>query len=130
MTDDNLLSSMDAAKLYGCTHNHLTDVMRASGVVPVVRYRPHPHGGSCRLFYWHPSDVLRARAERRVRQLENYEAFRKRKPRKVGKKRREAEQTLRRASMAERTRRKILQRIAQRDGRDVKELYLAAGLQP
>jgi hypothetical protein len=105
------VSTLGAANLYGCSRRHLTLVMREAGVEPEVRMASNKHGGTHREYYWDPSDVMRVRAERKVRQLEAKALFVLRS--KAGLNRHRSS-TLARATRNENFRQKLLKRIAER----------------
>jgi hypothetical protein len=107
------VSSRDAAALYGCTVGHLLTAMKEAGVEPECRAVPNKHGGANRHYFWNPSDVMRVRAERRVRRLEAERRFANiRQPSDPKDKARRV--TLMRQTAAENFRKKVLQRIADR----------------
>ena len=56
---DTLISSRDAARLWGCTDRGFSSRMRQYGVEPVVLPATARQGG--RSNWWHPADVLRVR---------------------------------------------------------------------
>ena len=58
MTDE-LISSRDAARLWGCTDRGFSSRMRQYGVEPVVRPATARQGGKSN--WWRPADVLRVR---------------------------------------------------------------------
>jgi hypothetical protein len=128
-TDVDLVNTQTAARLYGCKSNSLTSAMRRAGVSPEVRMRPHPHGGGCRTYWWHPLDVLRVRAERKLRQVQAQLAFKHRKRPKDGTKRANRSRVLAIQGRAEFERRKILQRVAARKGVSVEQLVQEKGIQ-
>jgi hypothetical protein len=107
------VSSRDAAAMYGCCTTSLMRAMRESGVAPEVRFIPNKHGGVHEAHYWNPAEVMRVRAERKVKALEARLLFATRaksgmnKPTKRG-------ATLARATRAETFRKQVLQRIANR----------------
>jgi len=61
---DALLSSRDAAAFWGCQARGFTQRMAQWGFAPVVRPGTTRHGG--RSHWWHPADVMKARAMARA----------------------------------------------------------------
>ena len=107
------VSTLGAANLYGCSRRHLTLVMREAGVEPDVRMAANKHGGTHREYYWNPADVMRVRAERKVKTLEARLLFGTRS--KAGLNRpTKRTSTLARATRNENFRQKLLKRIADR----------------
>jgi hypothetical protein len=128
MTTDGKVNTRDGARLHGISERAFLKAMLENGVRPEIRRIPDKYNRSAPSYWWEPPDILRVRAERKLALLEAKQQFTR-----MAKARQnlpEASRLLARKTRQETERRKILQRIAQRDGRDVKELYLAAGLTP
>ena len=125
---DDRVATTEAAKLWGCSRRMFLSEMAEAGVEPEVRQRPHPHGGFCRVYYWHPSDVLRVRAEHKLAKAERRLHVWKNRP-KPGTKPFRRASTLARASLHEFNRLRILQRVAKREGTTVQKLVIDKGLQ-
>ena len=101
----DLLSTRQAARLYRCSEDFLTVVMKRHGEGPdhIIK-----SGGRLR-YFWTPDKVLRVKAEEKLRKME------KRASKVVRQKQdRKNSRILWRVSMAERTRQKILAKLAAR----------------
>lgn len=121
MTTDDKVPTPEAARLWGCSRKRFLEQMAESGVEPEVRHRPHPHGGSSRIYYWHPAEVLRARAEHKLQQSERRVEFWRNRP-KPGTKSYRRARTLARSTRQDTERLKTLHRLAARNGVTVEKL--------
>ena len=121
MMDANV-TTRDAARIYGCSTDHLIRAMKLEGVKPTVI-----HGGGSRRtprrYEWNVSDVIRVRTIRTNRLDAAQKRFAKKPPKNYPR-----AVALARVTRQERERMKILQRVAAREGRDVKELMVAKGI--
>jgi plasmid stability protein len=114
--------------------------MRAEGIKPFVTHQTfvthktvvdlaRNNRRSYRKYWWNPNDVLRVRAIRRQRSIAHTKAKAAEKPARQPKVRdREAATRKFRDTMLKKERRKILERIAARDGKDLTILLRNAGL--
>lgn len=99
-----LASTRDAARMYGCTEDHLLYVMKLHGSAPKHRVKT---GGRTR-YYWSPDQVMRTRAEERLRRITR-DTPKPKPPRNYKRIR-----ALAQVTMNERFRQKVLARIAAR----------------
>ena len=121
-----LVTTREAAKLYGCVTETVVRAMRGAGIKPEVTRVALKHGGSCRAYLWNPAEVLRVRAERKLREAERKLAF----AAYVWGNTNTAKgsRALARTTRLETERRKILQRVADRKGITVSQLTIDTGL--
>lgn len=118
------VNTKEAARIYGCNTRSLLRAMLEEGVTPEIRARTKRSGGIS--YWWEPQEVLKARAERHKRYAAGLLRFAVQRKRPAD---RQLMTLKARATLLERNRRRILQRIADRTGQDVKKLLVAAGLE-
>ena len=61
---NGLVTTREAAQLYGCSESHLTAKMKDAGIQPMRQ----EENGAFRRYFWSPSDVLAVRKNRLMRQ--------------------------------------------------------------
>lgn len=141
MTDDDRISTREAARLWGCSVQNIHLLMRRYFVRPDVRWVPNGgihllavrnpvrrevrQGGVHREYYWRPDTVLRVRAEHKLWLVERH-----RRPTapKKGTRRHARSTAMAKVTRQETQRLKILQRVAKREGTTVAKLCVDKGL--
>lgn len=128
------VNTREAAELYGTTTKGLLKAMSEEGVLPFVIVERMDRGQNVRTYWWEPKDVLRVRGLRRKRELHRQSArmaaLRAKRQLTRPPKVRDREEAARkfRETMKRKERRRILERIAARDGKDLPTLLQQAGL--